>query len=80
MEWIIKTAYEQNDRVWMPDGNGGWKEGRVRKIILFMADITESPEKAAYNALNYHCEDIEGNKYVYHEKDIRKRTGQNPGQ
>ena len=72
MEWTINTRFSPGDRVWMPDGKGGRIKGRVEKIMIFRADLSEPPEKTAHN-LNYCVTDIEGNKSWLNENQLKER-------
>lgn len=73
MEVLIKTKFNRGDRVWMPDGNGGKIAGRVMGLVLFRAELSESPERIVSQSLNYHCVDIDRKEFVFHEYQLEKR-------
>lgn len=72
-EVTIPLKFGKGDRVWMPDGKGGETKGRVVKIMLFLADLTERPARINFQSLNYHCIDEQKNLHVFHECQLRER-------
>lgn len=73
-EVTIPLKFGKGDRVWMPDGKGGETKGRVVKIMLFLADLTEPPARINFQSLNYHCIDEQKVPHVFHECQLRKRN------
>lgn len=74
MEITFTTKFNPGDRVWMPDGNGGKMKGRVKSLVLFMADLAQDPRKTVWRSLNCHCVDIDGNEYCFHEWQLEARN------
>ena len=70
----IPIKFSKGDRVWMPDGKGGETKGRVVKIMLFLADMSEPPERISSKWMNYHCIDEQKNLHVFHEYQLRERN------
>lgn len=72
MEVLIKTKFNRGDRVWMPDGNGGKIAGRVMGLVLFRAELSESPERIVSQSLNYHCVDIDRKSLCSTNTNLKK--------
>lgn len=72
MEVIFNIKYQKGDRVWMPDGKGGFEKGRVVSAILYGADLYE-PDKSVVTSLNYHCVNEDGKECIFHENSLRSR-------
>lgn len=74
MEVTITTKYGKGDRVWMPDGQGHKIKGKVVKIVLFLADLTDNPGRIVASSVNYHCIDEQHQPHVLHEHQLQPRT------
>lgn len=74
MEVTITTKSGKGDRVWMPDGQGHKIKGKVVKVVMFLADLTDYPERIVAQSVNYHCIDEQRKPHVLHEYQLQKRT------
>lgn len=74
MEVTITTKFAKGDRVWMPDGQGHKIKGKVVKIVLFLADLTDNPGRIVASSVNYHCIDEQRQPHVLHEYQLEPRT------